>query len=84
MLQVPNQLSENPGLVRVRDAPVNFLHHRFGEHLRPGHVVQIHSAEPSPVDGRRMAVVPDDQASDLEVDAARTAFARIGLSVAPE
>jgi hypothetical protein len=42
VLQVADELTENPGLVRIGDAAELLLHDRLGEHLRPGDVVQRH------------------------------------------
>jgi hypothetical protein len=45
VLEVADQLTQDPGLVRVRDTAELLLHDRLGQDLRPGQVVQFDLAQ---------------------------------------
>jgi len=49
MLEVANELSEDPGLVRISDPAMDSLLDCDGEYLRPGHVVQSDATELAPI-----------------------------------
>ncbi|MCP3801072.1 hypothetical protein NLX83_17570 [Allokutzneria sp. A3M-2-11 16] len=54
MLQVADQLTEDPRLLGIGDAAVLLLHHRLAQQLRPGEVVQGDLAQPALVHCGRM------------------------------
>jgi hypothetical protein len=54
VLEIANELAQNPCLVWISDATVNLLHDGFAEHLRPRQVMDGDPAELPFVDARRM------------------------------
>jgi hypothetical protein len=84
MLQVADQLAEDPGLIGVGNASVLLLHHRLGQHLAPRVVVQRHLLELALVNtggvltGDRWNLVGD---RDQRVEALLAGNVEIGLQL---
>jgi hypothetical protein len=62
MLQVCNQLTEDPSLIRILDPPVLVLHHCLGEDSPPRQVPKVYSAKLPTINGNGHVVWP---AADL-------------------
>ena len=76
MLEIPDQLAQDPRLIRISDTAVGLFHDRVGENLRPRQVVQRDLAKLALVDARR--VLPsgsEDLVGDRDDGVEASAFA---------